>query len=481
MNPSHGATPSHGPAPRPVRARQVLMAVLAVIGCPSAAIATVILVGGRQVPLPHLVFCLLQLVLLVPLVLGAVRWFRPARASRPSDAVPPVLFLVAAALTLAVTRLRAYQDGIQGSALPRALSGQRYGVPLSVDLLYLAATGLGVLAVLAAAAGIALLVWHAPPVRRLRGRGQDLAAEMAQAVLHPAEGEIPARAAGPPIVTRAGEPFLRRHLSPLSRALLLLGVVATPASFLLLALAHPSPGVSDLLLLLAVLAPVAGVAWAVLASLWRRDETLGIVRAALLRTLVLPLLTAAGALPTMLATLLPSVRQGFAAQRLVAAVDDQLLPTESSMFASVALTALITVGASILAGLAITVVAVMPITAVFMPQVMVGDNDMSTAPEHRRQNIAAVRALSLLIVLIFVFSILITNAEPDEARFWIAMAVLLVMAALTWYIWRTQKVDHARRRAHGTSARAPGPEELTTRTSRPSRPPDGTDSRSSPS
>src|SRR5699024_8882159 len=114
------------------------------------------------------------------------------------------------------------------------------------------------------------------------------AEETSRTVLHPADGEAPAAAAGPPVATGADEPFWRRHLSPLSRVLLSLAVVATPASILLFALARPAPALSDLLLLLAAFAPVPGVTWAVLASLWRRDEELGIVRAALLRTLVLP-------------------------------------------------------------------------------------------------------------------------------------------------------------------------------------------------
>src|SRR5699024_1184433 len=98
--------------PRPTSGPQVLLAVLALLFCPSAGIAAIILLGGRQVPLPHLVLCLLQLVILVPLVLGGIGWLRPTRPPRPRDAAPPLILLVAAVLTLAVTRLHAYQDGI---------------------------------------------------------------------------------------------------------------------------------------------------------------------------------------------------------------------------------------------------------------------------------------------------------------------------------------------------------------------------------
>lgn len=449
--------PSTLSRPRPTSGPQVLLAVLALLFCPSAGIAAIILLGGRQVPLPHLVLCLLQLVILVPLVLGGIGWLRPTRPPRPRDAAPPLILLVAAVLTLAVTRLHAYQDGILGSALPRVRSGVRNGVPLEVDLLYLAASAAAVLSLLAAAGSIALLLWHAAPVRRLRGRGRDLAAESSRAVLDPADGEIPAAAPGPPIVTRADDPFWRRHLPPSSRVLLALSVVTTPASILLFALTRPSPALSDLLLLLAAFAPVPGVTWAVLASLWRRDEKLGIVRAALLRTVLLPLLSVAGFLPALLVALLPPVQEGFAAQRLFAAVDDALLPPGTSLLSWVGLAAAMAVAASILAGLAVVVAVVMPFVAIFHPQVMIGDNDMSTAPEHRRQNIAAVRALALLAPLIFVFSILITGADTGDVRFWAAMVTLLVLAVLTWYIWHTQRVDHARRRTHGTQALVPGP------------------------
>src|SRR5699024_1683032 len=108
----HSTGHSAVPRPRPTGAPQVLAALLALLACPSAAMAVFILVAGQQVALPHLVFCLLQLVILVPLVRGGARWLRPTRLSRPRDAAPPLLLLLAAVLVLGVTRLRAYWDGI---------------------------------------------------------------------------------------------------------------------------------------------------------------------------------------------------------------------------------------------------------------------------------------------------------------------------------------------------------------------------------
>src|SRR5699024_11088796 len=113
-----------------------------------------------------------------------------------------------------------------------------------------------------------------------------------------------------------------------------------------------------------------------------------IVRAALLRTLVLPPLSVAGFLPAALLALLPAVSEGFDAQRLVAVVDDEIVPPGISPLAWVALSAVMAVAASILAGLAVIVVVVMPIVAFFMPQVLIRQrhehSSRASASEYRR-------------------------------------------------------------------------------------------------
>ncbi|WP_010532896.1 hypothetical protein [Brachybacterium squillarum] len=68
-----------------------------------------------------------------------------------------------------------------------------------------------------------------------------------------------------------------------------------------------------------------------------------------------------------------------------------------------------------------------------------GENNLSTRPEDLRRNIAAVRALPLLVILIFVFSWLIVDARVGEGRFWLAMATLAVMVVLTVLIVRWQQ------------------------------------------
>src|SRR5699024_10163315 len=92
----HSTGHSAVPRPRHTGAPQVLAALLSLLACPSAAMAVFILVAGQRVALPHLVFCLLQLVILVPLVRGGARALRPTRLSRPRDAAPPLLLLLAA-------------------------------------------------------------------------------------------------------------------------------------------------------------------------------------------------------------------------------------------------------------------------------------------------------------------------------------------------------------------------------------------------
>ncbi|APX33144.1 hypothetical protein BH708_10960 [Brachybacterium sp. P6-10-X1] len=166
-----------GPRPRPTGWLHVLLSVCLLILCPVSAFLTIVLVGGYQIALPYAALCLLQLVMLVPLLVGGLGWLRPTRTSRPRDAFPPLCFLVGTVLTLGVTLLRAWDDGIRGSALPRLRFGVRHDVPLEVDVLYLAAIGLAALSLLMAVATALLLALHSAPVRRLRGRAAEESTE----------------------------------------------------------------------------------------------------------------------------------------------------------------------------------------------------------------------------------------------------------------------------------------------------------------
>lgn len=167
---------------------------------------------------------------------------------------------------------------------------------------------------------------------------------------------------------------------------------------------------------------------------------LDIVVAALLRTMVAPLAT--GVLlvvPLLIAAAFPAVRKGFQAHSLALIGDDGLLEAGAPLVGWVTMCALVTVMIGMLAGLALSVAVVFPGMAVLFPQEVVGENDLSTRPEDLRRNIAAVRALSLLVILIFVFSWLIVDARVGEGRFWLAMATLAVMVVLTILIVRWQQ------------------------------------------
>ena len=410
-------------------------------------------------PVPYALICLVPLLFLAYLLAGAVRWVRPTRASGPRDAIPLLLVAVGAGTTLWLVLVLATAHGIRGSALPRVLHGVRHGIPLSVDLLYLSACILTLLVLVATAATGALLLLHAAPVQRALGWAegglQAATDRIAEESKELAEGTAWAT---PPVRTGPSDGFLRRQLSPASRVLLVAGAAVTLGCVLVFSLGDASADTAELLTIVAAFAPVPGMAWAVLASLWRRDEEFGVVMGALLRTMVVPVVTAPLCfLPTLLAVLVPPVWQGFAAQQLSAIGDAGLVAPGTPPPGWVGMAALVALSCGMLSGLALSVAVVMPVVAIFMPQVMIDDNQMSTSPEHRRQNTAAVRAITAFVVLTFVFAALITDTDPGDVRFWLAIACLVLIVVIVAFTYRTQRVDHARRRASGTQALVPNP------------------------
>lgn len=410
-------------------------------------------------PAPYALIGLLYLLFLAYLLAGAVRWVRPTRASQPRDATPLLPVVVGTGLTLGLLLVLATAHGIRGSALPRVLQGVRHGIPLSVDLLYLSACTLALLVLVATAASGAVLLLHAAPVQRALGWAEG----GLQAATERLTAESAAIAEGtawatPPARTGPSDGYLRRQLSPASRVLLVAGAAVTLGCVLLFSLGDISADTAELLTIVATFAPVPGMAWAVLASLWRRDEEFGVVMGALWRTTTVPVTTAVLCfLPTLVAVLLPPVWQGFAAQQLSAIGDGGLVAPGTPPPGWVGMSALVALAIGMLSGLAISVAVVMPVVAIFMPQVMIVDNQMSTSPEHRRQNTAAVRAITAFVVLTFVFATLITGADPGDVRFWLAIACLVLIVALVAFTYRTQRVDHAARRASGTQALVPNP------------------------
>lgn len=421
----------------------IVVGLTLMVLCPALAFGVAAASSWRS-PITYALIGLVLLLFLAYLLAGAVRWVRPTRASRPRDAIPLLTVVVGTSLTLGLLLVLATGHGIRGSALSRVLHGVRHGIPLSVDLLYLSACTLALLVLLATAVSAAVLLLHAAPVQRALGwaeGGLQTATErLAEESADIAEGTAWAT---PPARTGPSDGFLRRLLSPASRVLLVAGTAVTLGCVLVFSLGDISADTAELLTIVATFAPVPGMAWAVLTSLWRRDEELGVVMGALGRTMTVPVAAAVLCfLPTLLAVLLPPVWQGFAAQQLSAIGDGGLVAPGTPPPGWVGMSALVALAIGMLSGLAVSVAVVMPVVAIFMPQVMIVDNQMSTSPEHRRQNTAAVRAITMFVVLTFVFAALITDSDPGDVRFWLAIACLVLIVVLVAFTYRTQRVDH---------------------------------------
>jgi Na+/melibiose symporter-like transporter len=116
---------------------------------------------------------------------------------------------------------------------------------------------------------------------------------------------------------------------------------------------------------------------------------------------------------------------------------------------------------------------VIPAVALLRPQQMVGENEMSTDPAHRRRNVAAVRAMAAMIVMIFVFSTLMALYQDGDAPGWAVLLSLLVLVGLGVAVFLLQRVDHAARERSGTSARVENPADPRPSRSLPGRDDDG--------
>ncbi|WP_010532895.1 hypothetical protein [Brachybacterium squillarum] len=299
--------------------------------------------------------------LLLPLAtLGAWSWWGATRVPRPRDAAPPIMLALGVGASLLLVRLIAAQHGILGSALPRI----RYGAPMAVDVPYLASMGLGLLALLLALVWLALL-----PLRRSPGRGAGRSEGIRGRAASAPPAEKPLVLGPPrPVVTSSADGLLRRVFSPLALVLLALGIAVSVAALLLFSLGSPTETTAEPLTVVVAFAAAPSAAWAVLASLWRKDEDFGIVVAALLRTVVAPVLTGILLLvPLLLATAFPAVREGFQAHSLALIGDDGLLEAGAPLVGWVAICALVTVMVGMLAGLALSVAVVFPGMATLFP------------------------------------------------------------------------------------------------------------------
>lgn len=436
------------PRPRPTTAVHVVVGLVLLLSAPAGTVLIGRATSSREV-WPYLAIGAIHLVLLAVVVPGGIGWFRATRAPRLLDAVPALCVAAGAFLSLGLTLVLAEAQGIRGSALPRL----RQGVPLAADLPYLLAVGTAVATLLVVLLSVVLMVRRARSVRDAVGEVRsELTGSMSRLRTRIESGP------GPQNVTHAEDGLLSRLLSPVTRLLVVVGAIVSLAALLMFSLTEVDRDTAERLTMVVVFTPAVPMLWAVLESLWRPDEEFGIPMAALYRTIAgPPAIGVIALMPSLLTGLLPPVWTGFSAQHLASIGDGGLVDAGAPVVAFVGFAMLVAAGAGMVGGLVLSVAVVLPVTALFLPGVMVADNELSTRPADRRRNVASVRLLSLLILMIFVFSALIAGAEPGELRFGLAMAALAVLVVLTVAILRTQRVDHEARRRSGHSARVPNP------------------------
>lgn len=216
--------------PAPTSATTLLLATLAMLLLPLATLGAGILFPYR-VPGTYLTIAALHLGTAAILSRGAWSWWGATRTPSPRDAAPPIML----ALGVGASLLPLRRSPARGARHPEGTRGRAAS---------------------------------APPAEK-------------PLVLGPAR----------PVVTSSADGLLRRVFSPLALVLLALGMAVSVAALLLFSLGAPTEATAEPLTVVVAFAAAPAAAWAVLASLWRKDEDFGIVVAALLRTMVAPLAT----------------------------------------------------------------------------------------------------------------------------------------------------------------------------------------------
>ncbi len=431
-------TTSSRPAPTPPPAAIAGGALLLVL-CPGLPLVAGVF-GPFGSALPFVVVLVDEFVLLAALVWSLWRrWRRPHLLDR-QFAIGASL---ASGVTLQLARLIADADGIRGSAVPRL----RHGIPLPLDAVYVASCLAAGLVIVCGIVALILVIVLPAGARRARERAQAPAGD-SPSRRGPVAVLLAAPRTSPELthVTGRSDHVLRRIVSPVTFVLLVLAALASVLGLLLAAFAGDR--LAPVGLWVVVLAPAVVSAWAVVESLWRADEEYGVVLAALVyRTLILPFLVAFPLWIVNLAVcLMPSVRHRFDSRPWVRSFWDGKLPeTGTSMLSWVCFNALIALLLTMLGGLVLSIRVVMPVTAFAMPDRAIRDTMLSGKPEHRRQNIAAVRLLSLLLPTVFIAIALFQVYDLDDPQGRLAVVLSVAAAITTLVIWYVQRVDHRRR------------------------------------
>jgi len=133
----------------------VVGALLAVLG--AVAPLTAVYWPSRTAE-PFVLTVAAQVLVAVALAWAGLRWWRATREATGADLAVAVLPVVLGAAAYALVSLVADAYGIRGSALPRLEHGVRHGVPLVVDVSYLAALAATGMVTLLAAGVLAVVV-----------------------------------------------------------------------------------------------------------------------------------------------------------------------------------------------------------------------------------------------------------------------------------------------------------------------------------
>ncbi|MCI2266180.1 hypothetical protein [Sediminivirga luteola] len=436
--------PSPG-SPRPVNepgsvpapgAMPFLVSLAVLLACPAVPFA----VGATAPwgsPAPFFAALIVHLFACVLLLWLAWRIRRAGGTGRPALAF--VTAGMAVLVSIVSFLLMAYIASAYGAS--GAWMRLRYGVAGPSDAGYLGAL---------AAAGLTVMsaLWLVVVMRRprLEAAGQEAASAFRRRV---AAAVAPAPRPVALAVTGPQDGFLRRLLSPSALAVWAAAALVTVAG---VCAAGFGPDASALPAAAAVvLAPVPVTAWAVTQSLWRPDEELGVVMAALWRTMAVPFVTVPGlAALSFLTGLLPPVRSGFAARPWPATSWEGPLPAAGdSVFGWLGLSVFIGLLGALLAGLILSVAVVLPVAAFFMPERVIQDNMLNTDRAHHAANVTSVRALSLLVPLLFLIPGLLVAARQGSPWWWLGIVLIPVGLFLMYVVWSQQRVDHGKRARWG--------------------------------
>lgn len=227
-------------------------------------------------------------------------------------------------------------------------------------------------------------------------------------------------------------------------------------------------------------------AWAVLQPLWRPDPLIPAIFAALLRTIVIPVIVAPIiAIVNSVVILLPPVAQLI---RNSARPDGwhYYFPADSGLpiFQTLVLGGLMGIIVAMLLGLALSVAVVLPWVAFLRPREFAKSNQLDTSEENANANSTAGKFFAIMILLVFLipgliifgsrnsvagdigelwttWTLLFSNPERYWGdAMWMAGLALIPIGVITVIVVKLmQRPDHAARAASGTAARGDGPKQ----------------------